>query len=118
MTEARLGEPTGPNAALYFTASGASDRLIGATTGAAAAIQIHDTVANDDGTTGMQHLDVLELHEDQELVLEPRGYHLMLIGVDRLQVGDRVEVTLIWEQAGEMTVEAEVVSPADIMNGG
>ena len=117
MAQVRLGEPTGPNAALYFTASGSSDRLIGATTDGAAAIQIHATVANDDGTLGMQHLGFLELHHDEELVLEPGGYHLMLTDVDRLQVGDRLEVTLIWEQAGEMTVEAEVVSPADAGNG-
>lgn len=119
VAEARIGEPTGPNAALYFTASGPSDRLIGARTEAAASIQIHDTVDNDDGTTGMQHLDFLELPEDDELVLEPGGYHLMLIGVDRLRVGDEIEVTLIWEQAGEMTLEAvEVVSPADTVGDG
>jgi copper(I)-binding protein len=35
--------------------------------------------------------------------------------VDRLQVGDRVQVTLVWEQAGEMVVEAEVVAPGATM---
>jgi copper(I)-binding protein len=39
----------------------------------------------------------------------------MLVDVDQLEVGDTVRVTLTWEVAGEMTVEAEVVDPSDTM---
>jgi copper(I)-binding protein len=39
----------------------------------------------------------------------------MLAGVDELEVGDTISVTLTWEVAGEMTVEAEVVDPSDTM---
>lgn len=118
ITEARLGVPTGPNAALYFTASGGADRLLGATTNVSDSIQIHASVANDDGTMGMQQLPSLELTADEELVLEPGGYHLMLIDVDSLEVGESIEVTLVWEKAGEITLDAEVVSPADAVHGG
>jgi copper(I)-binding protein len=37
----------------------------------------------------------------------------MLIDVEPLDEGDRVTVTLHWESAGDMEVEAEVVSPAE-----
>lgn len=35
----------------------------------------------------------------------------MLVDVDGLALGATVEVTLVWENAGEMMVEAEVVGP-------
>jgi len=92
--------------------------LIGASTESATAIQIHDTVAGDDGSVGMQRLDFLELADGDELILEPGGSHLMLIGVDRLEIGDVIEVTLVWEQAGEMTIDARVVSPAETVTDG
>ena len=39
----------------------------------------------------------------------------MLIDVERLSVGETVTVTLEFEQAGEIEVEAEVVDLADTM---
>ena len=113
VTEARVGEPTGPNAALYFTASGGDDRLVGATTSVATAVEAHETSMGDDGTMTMRPVADLAVSVDSDLVLEPGGFHLMLIDVDRLEVGDTIEVALRWETAGDMTIEALVVSPAD-----
>ncbi|MGD2043130.1 MAG: copper chaperone PCu(A)C [Acidimicrobiia bacterium] len=117
VSDARLGQPTGPNAALYFTATGGgtADRLLGAMTDVAASVEIHESSMGDDGAMSMQPVDRLDLPADDDLVLEPGGYHLMLLDVDRLEVGDTVEVTLSWEQAGAMTIEAEVVAPGDTM---
>lgn len=117
ISDARVGQPTGPNAALYFTATsgGEADRLVGASTGAASSVELHETSIGDDGTMSMQQVDGLDLAADGELVLEPGGYHLMLIGSDRMEVGDTVEVTVSWEQAGDMTIEAEVVEPGETM---
>jgi copper(I)-binding protein len=49
------------------------------------------------------------------LVFEPGGLHLMLLDVDRLEVGDIVVVTLNWQTAGDMEIEAEVVDPAETL---
>lgn len=113
--DARVGLPTGSNAALYFTATsaGAPDRLLTAQTTEAVAVEIHETTANDDGTMGMREVEGLDLPANGSLALEPGGYHLMLVDVNRMEVGDTVEVTLNWEDSGEMTIEAEVVDPAD-----
>jgi hypothetical protein len=118
ISDARIGTPTGPNAALYFTASsdGSADRLIGAGTEAAAAVELHETTLGEDGIVGMRPIAGLALPSDGELILEPGGYHLMLVGVADLELGDTVEITLTWEEAGAMTLEAEVVDPADTMN--
>ena len=112
VSNARIGEPTGPNAALYLTAtSGVSDRLVGARAEVAARVELHETTLDEDGTMGMRSVAGVALLAGEPLVLEPGGYHLMLVDVDELQVGDTVEVTLVWEEAGEMLVAATVVEP-------
>lgn len=117
VVDARLGEPAGPNAALYFTASGGDepDRLLGARTAVAAEVQIHETTTSEDGTTTMRPVDGLDLPADGQLVLEPGGYHLMLVDVERVDAGDEIDVTLIWENSGERTIPVDVVAPADTM---
>lgn len=116
ISDVRIGQPTGPNAALYFTVnSDEADRLLGATTSVAGSVQLHETIMGDDGSMGMEPIDSLEVPADTEVVLEPGGTHLMLIDVDRLEVGDKVEVLLTWENAGDLTVDAEVVEPQDTL---
>lgn len=118
IVDARLGEPAGPNAALYFTASGGDepDQLLGASTAIAADVQIHETTTNEDGTMSMRPVDGLDIPADGELILEPGGYHLMLVDVERVEAGDEIDVTLIWENHGEMTIPVEVVAPANTMS--
>lgn len=116
ISDARIGQPTGPNAALYFTAIGdVADRLVGASTDVAASVELHESSMAGDGTMSMQQVGGLDLAPDEELVLKPGGYHLMLIDADRMEVGDTVEVTVSWEAAGDMIIEAEVVEPGDTM---
>jgi periplasmic copper chaperone A len=115
VTEARIGLPTGPNAALYFTANGygESDGLVSVDTDAATETQLHESVMGDDGTMSMQPLSSIPLDATNGVVLEPGGYHVMLLDVERLDVGELVAVTITWEQAGPQTIEAEVVEPQD-----
>ena len=117
VSDARVGQPTGPNAAMYFmtTGGGQADRLVGAYTDAADSVELHETTTSDTGTVGMQAVDALDLPADGTLVLEPGGYHLMLVGADAMEVGDTIEVTLTWEVAGAMTLDVEVVDPSDTM---
>lgn len=116
ISDARVGAPTGPNAAMYFTARGAdADALLSASTDVAAEIHIHETVTSEEGTMSMRSIPRLELPAAGQLTLEPGGYHLMLVGVDELELGGTIEVVLLWEVAGEMTVQAEVVDPSDTM---
>lgn len=115
----RVGEPTGPHAALYFTATsnGPSDKLVTASTDAAQSVEFHRSNIDDQGVAGMERVDELHLPAGGRLVLEPGDYHLMLIDADRLEIGDTIKVTLVWEQAGSIDVTAEVFSPADTMHG-
>jgi copper(I)-binding protein len=120
VSNARVGQPTGPNAAFYFTATsdGGGDRLIGASTASAASVELHETTVSGDGTMGMQPVDGLDLPVEGDLVLEPGGHHFMLIDAERMDVGDTIEIVIYWEEAGDLTVEAEVVAPGDTMGHG
>ncbi len=120
VSNARVGEPTGPHATLYFTATsnGEEDRLISATTDVATSVELHENVMNEDGTMMMHPLSGIDLPADGSLVLEPGGYHLMLVDVDRLAAGETIDVDLTWENAGAMTISAEVVEPVDVIEHG
>lgn len=116
--EARVGAPTGPNAALHFTAIGGEedDRLLGAHSTVASEIQLHETTTDEDGTVEMGPVEGFELPAGGTLVLEPGGFHMMLIDVERVEPGDEIDVTLVWENGGERTISAEVIDPADILD--
>ena len=116
--EARVGAPTGPNAALHFTAIGGDedDRLLGGHSAVASDIQIHETATDEDGTVKMGPVDGLELPAGGTLVLEPGGLHMMLMDVEPVEPGDEIDVTLVWENGGERTISAEVIDPADILD--
>lgn len=118
VTDARIGMPTGPNAALYLTVenhSATPDALEGADTTVANSIEIHETIAGDDGTMAMRPVEApMEVSAEETLVFQPGGFHLMLVDVDRLDVGEEVDVTLTWKSAGEITFDAVVVEPQDV----
>lgn len=118
IADARVGVPAGPNAAAYLTVtSPRPDRLIGAGTDRAAGIELHETIMEADGSMMMSPVSAFPVDDGQPLVLEPGGKHLMLLEADRLEVGDEVEITLIFEEAGEVTVTAPVVEAHAVMDG-
>ena len=85
------------------------DRLIGGSSSAARAVEIHSTEIND-GVMRMRALpDGLDIPAGETVALAPGGYHLMLIEpVEPLQDGARVPLTLVFETAGSVEVELAV----------
>ena len=89
------------------------DTLIGVEVGFAAKAMLHTTEFSADGVASMKHVEALEIPADDTIVLEPGGYHIMLMGLTRpLNVGDMLPATLIFEQAGRVEIEF-MVDPAD-----
>lgn len=67
------------------------------------------TMGDDMGNMTMKPVESIELPAGEMVELKPGGYHIMLIDlVKPLEVGDTIELTLTFEQAGEKTVTAEV----------
>jgi len=56
----------------------------------------------------MGEVESVEIPAGGELVLEPGGYHLMLMGVGPLVEGDILDLTLSFDDAGSVQVRAPV----------
>lgn len=129
--------------AVYMELTSADgDALVGASVSAdvAGTVEIHETVPADEAsdstmadegmsgeegsdTTGtteagmgamtMQPIESLELPAGETVVLEPGGYHIMLIElVAPLESGEEIEVTLTFENGGERTITVPVQDDA------
>lgn len=86
-----------------------ADRLIGASSPIATSVELHETMAGASGMMGMQPVDEIEVAPGSPVTLEPGGYHLMLMGVtDMPAIGETVPLTLTFELAGDIVVQAEV----------
>ncbi len=110
----------------------AADALTGAASPAATTVEVHETyvvespmpsasaamgaspMPSASGTMGgevmgMRPIDRLEIPAGGTVELKPGGYHIMMMGLTQeLKVGDKVEITLTFEKAGDLKVTAEV----------
>ena len=88
------------------------DRLLSAESTAASVLEIHLTEVKDSVMTMRPVEGGLEIPANGQVELKPGSYHIMLIDVQQdLKVGDKIPITLIFENAGEIRVEAEVMNP-------
>lgn len=97
---------------LTLTASRA-DRLVAVETPASAQAEIH-SMSTEGGIMRMQAMaDGLALPAGQAVTLAPGGNHLMLIGLAQpLATGQTVALTLAFEGAANVTVQAPVQAQA------
>ncbi|NJN17142.1 MAG: copper chaperone PCu(A)C [Oscillochloris sp.] len=106
--------PAGGNSAAYMVlvSSGNADRLLSASTDAATTVEIHETQI-DDGVMRMRPLvDGLAIPAGGQVELKPGGYHIMLMGLTGdLDEGEQITLTLNFEQAGAIEVQAPVRMP-------
>lgn len=95
----------GVNGAVFLTIenTGGADTLLSATTNAAATVEIHETTMND-GVMTMRKIDSLAIPAGENISLEPRGLHIMLMGLTApLVAGERFDLSLNFDKSGEMT---------------
>jgi copper(I)-binding protein len=92
------------------------DRLLGADTDAALAIEIHRTVIEDDGRAYMRMLDDVLIPADGSVAFRPGDLHLMLVVPDeRVTVGGTFEITLRFERSAPITRTVTVVDLLDLV---
>jgi copper(I)-binding protein len=85
------------------------DALVGATSPAADLVELHQTARAADGTMAMTPVESIPVPAGGRAVLEPGGYHAMLIGLRApLEAGTSIEITLRFEHASPRTVHALV----------
>lgn len=93
--------------------SDAAATLIGVKSDAAKAAEVHH-MTHEGGVMKMRRVDALPLPAGETVALEPGGYHVMLLDINRpLKSGEQVGLVLVIEQSGkrvELPVRAQVRS--------
>lgn len=88
-----------------------ADRLLSVSTEIARTAELHATVI-ENNVAKMGPVVGIDVPANGTMELKPGGYHVMLLNLMRsLTVGEKVPLKLQFEQAGEITIEAEVRQP-------
>ena len=99
------------NAAFYMDLLGSDtdDTLVSAASPACGMVELHESQMTD-GVMSMQHLpEGIPVPAGETVSLEPGGLHVMCMMVqDPLVEGEAIDVTLVFENTGEVEIEAEV----------
>lgn len=110
---ARATPPGAAVAAAYLTidnGAGGADRLLGASSDAAGRVEVHETRREGD-VMRMRKVEPLDVAAGARVVFGPGGLHVMLMDLKApLRQGERLALTLRFERAGEVSVEAEVLA--------
>lgn len=105
------------NGVIYLTITNdgaADDTLLEATTDRAERVEAHKTSVEDDIGRMMPLDGPLVIPAGESVTLEPAGMHLMLVNLtDDIQLGDRFEAAMTFEEAGEVVVPVAVALDAD-----
>ncbi len=111
---ARPASAGGESAAyLTITNTGSSaDTLLSASSPSAASVELHQTMTDASGMTGMASMDGLAIPAGGTVTLEPGAGHLMIMGLTSdLAPGDTIDLALVFQTAGTVTVKAQVKQP-------
>lgn len=93
---------------LIRNAGAAPDKLVGASSPAAARVELHVHI-NDNGVMKMREVPGYDVPAKGSFELKPGGAHLMFIDVRKpFKEGDKVPVKLRFEKAGEVAAEFHV----------
>lgn len=122
---ARVTAPTAKQGAVYMQITAPEgDTLTSASvpTSIAGKTELHETTGGDHGSMNpdemtpeqmaeqmkmMRQVDSIEVPAGETVMLKPGGYHVMLLELaDPIEEGETIPVTLEFEQAGTVQVEA------------
>ncbi len=96
-----------------------NDQLIDARSDVAKRVELHTHMENADGVMKMMHVpEGFSVPAGESHMLMRGGDHVMLMGLNqKLEHGDVVKVTLVFEKAGEVVVEVPVDLERKPMHG-
>lgn len=91
--------------------TGQDDRLLSASSAAAQAVELHKTTMTE-GVMQMTPQEFVLVPAGEQVVFQPGDLHVMLINLNQqLNVGDSFELTLTFENAGEINLIVTVQEP-------
>ncbi len=91
--------------------SNSADKLLSVSSNAAQFVELHKSEMQD-GVMRMMQVEYVEIPAKGNAELKPGGFHVMLIGLKQdLVAGEALTLQLNFEQAGEISIQAEVRAP-------
>lgn len=94
------------------------DTLLGGSTDRAQTVEVHEMRVQDDIGIMVAHDGPLVIPAGASVALEPAGLHIMLIDLnDDIRLGDTFDLTLEFEQAGEVTIPVTAALDAEDAEG-
>src|SRR5215475_3878006 len=96
---------------MKITNSGsAPDRLISGSSDVASKFQVHE-MKMENGVAKMRPVKGLEIKPGETVELKPGGLHVMFVGLKKpLSAGEHFKATLVFEKAGPVNVEYDVLA--------
>jgi len=108
---ARATPGNAPNGAAYLRVVNHGqqmDRLVGATSPVSRKVELH-THTMEGGMMRMRQVSAVEVHPGEPAVFQPGGNHIMLIDLKApLKEGESFPLTLVFDEAGQVTTEVTV----------
>ena len=112
----------GDNGAAYLLLhnhSTSEDALVGVSSDAATAAEIHLSQMKNDGTMEMTKQESVVLPADSEVEFKPGNYHIMLVGLKQdLKKGDKITLTLHFKKHEDITLTVPVLDAGDMGGSG
>lgn len=109
-----MGQMAGGMSAAYMrilNSGNEPDRLLKVSSDVAMKVEMHMSEMKE-GVMTMRPVDSIDVPANGQVELKPGGLHIMLIGINRdLTAGEKVKLTLDFEKAGEIQVEADIRAP-------
>jgi copper(I)-binding protein len=102
----------GSNSAVYFRIENSTNRedsLLGGSSTIASQVEIHQSMMGADETMSMHPQESVLVPGRGQVIFEPGGLHVMLVGLQQdLVEGDEIDLTLRFQEAGEITLQVAV----------
>jgi periplasmic copper chaperone A len=97
----------------------APDRLVSGSSNVAPTFEVHE-MTMDNGVAKMRPVKGgLEIKPGETVELKPGSFHVMFVGLKKpLASGDHIKATLVFEKAGTVNVEYDVLQMGASMPGG
>ena len=117
----RAVPPGQPNSASFMglhNGDGQAHKLVDARSPAAKVVELH-THIEEDGMMKMRRVPAIDLPAGETTTLAPGGLHVMLIGLQqKLVPGEKVALTLVFEDGSEVELQAPVRKVMGMMKRG
>lgn len=102
----------GENGAAYFVienGTASDDTLLSVSSDIAEATEVHMSMMDGNGVMSMQMQEAVTIPANGKVEFKTGGLHVMFVGLNQdLKVGDTISLTLNFEKAGSLTIQAPV----------